>query len=94
MALLHPEADLSMSLVTWGADLLRQLHAKKGILLVDHLMDNWLRMDRRRVGDDFFNTLDFLYALGTIDREGYRIRLVTTSSSQQSLFDDLGGREE
>lgn len=77
MALLHPESDLSMSTVAMGANLLKILREKKRPLIVDELMESFLRADKRRTQVNFFTTLYFLYMLGTIDRDGYRIKIMS-----------------
>lgn len=88
MALLHPESDLTMSLITLGADILRQLHRQKVPVIVDDLLEGHLRGDRRRTPANFFAALDLLYSVGSVEREGYRIRLMT-EVSQPGLFDQI-----
>lgn len=75
MALLHPESDLSFSLFAQGADILRYLHKNSHPVIGDDLLDDFLSKDCRRTPAVFFSVLDFLYALGAIKREGYRISL-------------------
>lgn len=89
MALLHPESDLTLSLVAQGADILRQLHAHNGSVVVDDLLEKHLRLDSRRTTANFFAALDLLYAVGAIEREGYRLSIV--ASVQDSFSDDLFG---
>ena len=76
MALLHPESDLSMSTVAMGASLLRILSDRKTPIIVDELMEKFLRVDARRTQVNFFSALYFLYMLGAVDKVGYRIKIV------------------
>jgi hypothetical protein len=91
MTLLHPESDLSLSLLAQGASVLRLLHAAGRPLVVDDLLDRHLRADRRRTPANFFSTLDVLYALGAIEREGYRIKLLQHDEHSRAETGDLFG---
>lgn len=75
MALLHPESDLSMSLVAMGAGLLKDLRGKKTAVVVDELIESFIRDDKRRSQESFFNTLCFLYMVGAVEKDGYRIKI-------------------
>lgn len=91
MALLHPESDLSLSLLAQGASVLRQLHAAGRPLVVDDMLTQHLRADRRRTAENFFSTLDVLFALGAIEREGYRIKLLRHDDQHRFETGDLFG---
>lgn len=80
MALFHPESDLSLNIVAHGADVLRFLHKQHEPVIGDDLLEDFLRRDNRRTPSVFFAALDFLYSLGAIRREGYRIVLDKSES--------------
>ena len=75
MALLHPDSDLSLSLVFYGADILRILAQSKKAPNVDDLLNKYLVSDRRRTPQSFFSTLDMLYATGALDIRAYKVIL-------------------
>ncbi len=91
MALLHPESDLSMSLLAQGADILRELHTARRPLIVDDLLERHLRADRKRTSEGFFSTLDLLYTLGAIEREGYRVKALQLDQQTRGETGDLFG---
>lgn len=76
MALLHPDADLSMSLIAYGADVIRLLRLPSRPKTVDHLLERYLARDKRRTPQSFFATLDMLFALEVISVSGYKVHLL------------------
>jgi len=89
MALLHPESDLSMSSVAMGGSLLHIMSERKKPIIVDELMEKFLRADRRRTQVNFFSALYFLYMLGAIDKVGYRVKIVPPAAGD-TLQGELG----
>jgi hypothetical protein len=88
MALLHPESDLSMSEVAMGASLMKILSKKKKTIIVDELMEAFIKSDKRRSQENFFSTLCFLYMIGAVEKNDYHVKLVTSpkySSPQGEL---------
>lgn len=81
MALLHPDADLSMSLVAYGADVIRLLRLSAQPRSVDHLLERYLLGDKRRTPQSFFATLDMLFAMGVIAVASYKVHLLDQSKS-------------
>jgi len=81
MSLLHPDADLSLSLVAHGADVLRLLAQQHTPVFVDRALELFLMHDKRRTPQNFFNALDLLFAVEAVDVTGYRIRRVTNQSA-------------
>ena len=100
MPLLHPDSDLSLSLIFYGADVLGALQSSRTPFTVDALLEKFLRADKRRTPENFFSTLDMLFATGAIVVKSYRVILtpepkVTLSAPIVSpvirdLFTDLG----
>jgi len=70
--LAQPETDLSLSSIYLGSILLHDLKKKK-IVFVDDLMYEFLKKDKRRTPEMFFDVLTFLFMLGCIDLYGYKI---------------------
>lgn len=87
MALLHPESDLSMSVVVHGASVLDILKRHKKPMVTDELMEKFLRQDSRRTTVSFVCALEFLYTVGAIDHSKYRIGLNKTQELQLELMD-------
>ena len=90
MALLHPESDLTLSPIALGAVVLRALSGTRAAVLVDDLLNSFLSGDRRRTPSAFFDTLDFLYAIGAISKSGYRIKLATQPKLHGHIGDLFG----
>lgn len=80
MSLLHPESDLSMSVVAQGASVLSQLAKRKGPVLIDELFASFAREDHRRNLPSFMAALEFLFAVGAISHSDYRIFLERDTS--------------
>jgi hypothetical protein len=90
MALLHPDSDLSLSVVAQGADIIRTLHHAKKDIILDQALEKYLRNDTRRTPQSFFATLDFLFTIGAIDTVGYHLSLIKNRSRevrQQENYD-------
>ena len=66
MALLHPESDLSLSVVVMGAGILSEL-SKKSPIMIDDLLALFLKQDKRRTLINFYATLEFLYTIDAIE---------------------------
>ena len=73
MALLHPESDLSLSVVVMGAGILSEL-SKKSPIMIDDLLALFLKQDKRRTLINFYATLEFLYTIDAIEHEHYHIK--------------------
>lgn len=74
MALLHPENDLSLSVIVMGASLLKIL-SEKSPVMVDDLLASFFKQDRRRTAANFYSSLEFLYAVGAVEHEHYHIKI-------------------
>ena len=86
MILPQPESDLSYSVIVVGADLIGILKKdKEKQMIIEEAMRRFLAQDKRRTKKLFFDTLTFLYALGIISEDHYRVRLIN-GYSQKTLF--------
>jgi len=83
----HPESDLSLSLMVLGSELIEFLSKKRGYVFVEDLLIKFLQKDERRTPDLFLDTLTFLYSVGAIHYEGYKIKKVEKNDyTQRALF--------
>lgn len=97
MALLHPDADLSMSLIAYGADIIRLLRLPAQVKTVDELLEKYLMRDKRRTPQSFFAALDMLFALGVINVTGYKVHLLERARPTTPLVTytpDLFGNDD
>lgn len=77
-----------------GADIVQILSIKKRkdtFVLVEDVMEEFLKGNDQRTPDMFLNSLSFLYAVGIIERNEYRIKLLRhnkqdTRQIQTALF--------
>lgn len=96
MALAHPDSDLSLSVIVQAADIIRGLNAAKKPVVLDHMLEQYLRRDPRRIPQSFFAALDFLYAIGAIDTIGYHLQLIksrTREIKRQDNYDLFGDND-
>lgn len=92
MIYLHPESDLSLSIMVLGAKIIKLLQPKKkskdqrpSFQPTEDILKNFLKGDSKRTPNMFLNALTFLYIGGLIERKGYTIRL-TPKQMQGKLF--------
>lgn len=79
MILAHPDSDLRKNLMVVGADIVSILDAKNHrdkFILVEDVMEEFLKADNQRTPDMFLNSLSFLFAMGIIERTDYRVKLL------------------
>jgi len=92
MILPHPESNLKINLMVLGADVIDIMSKspfKNKFAIVDDIMVKFMKADKNRTPDLFLYSLTFLHLIGSIEKKGYKIRLVVNSESntfQQSLF--------
>ena len=79
MILPHPETDFKQNVLVVGADIIKILKTESKqskYVLVDKVIDKFLKLDNKHTIELFFDSLTFLYALGFITHNGYKIKLV------------------
>ena len=92
MILPHPESNLKINLMVLGADVIDIMSKspfKNKFSIVDDIMIKFMKRDKNRTPDLFLYSLTFLHLIGSIEKKGYKIRLVVNNESntfQQSLF--------
>ena len=91
MILPQPESNLKTNLMVLGADIISIMSNspfKNRYAFVDDVMQKFLKKDRERTPDLFLYSLTFLYTLGSIEKMGYKIKLVKKEYTQITLFDN------
>jgi len=81
----QPESDLSLNIMVVGADVIKLLKQNKDYMIVEDLMTKFISRDSRRTRNLFFDTLTFLYTLGLIGADNYKVRL-RYGFTQKTLF--------
>jgi hypothetical protein len=81
----QPESDLSMNIMVVGSDIIKILRKSKDYLIVEDLLYKFLSVDKRRTPELFFDTVTFLYSLGIITEDNYKVRL-KHDYTQKTLF--------
>ncbi|MBX3257154.1 MAG: hypothetical protein KF862_23665 [Chitinophagaceae bacterium] len=93
MILPQPESNLKTNLMVLGADIISIMGNspfKNKYVIVDDVMNKFLNKEKERTPDLFLYALTFLHTLGSIEKKGYKIRLVkqvNEDENQISLFD-------
>ncbi len=92
MILPHPESNLKTNLMVLGADIISILNNnpfKNKFIIVDDVMHKFLSRDKDRTPDLFLYSLTFLHMIGSIEKKGYKIKLVKKENDDQiSLFNN------
>ena len=73
---IHPESDISLNAIVLGTDVVSFLKKKRGYIFVDACIKDFLMTDQRRTAEHFIDALTLLYALGSIEISGHRIRII------------------
>jgi len=79
MILPQPESNLKTNLMVLGADIINIMGNtpfKNKYAIVDDVMNRFLSRDKDRTPDLFLYALTFLHTLGSIEKKGYKIKLV------------------
>lgn len=71
----HPESDLNLNIMVLGAEIIQILRLKKGYVLVERVMEDFLQADHKRTPDMFMHSLVFLFIFDLIDEKDFRIKI-------------------
>ncbi|MHB8879966.1 MAG: hypothetical protein ACYC69_00490 [Thermodesulfovibrionales bacterium] len=85
MIIPQPESDMSMNLMVVASDILDFLRGQKDSALVDNVLKAFLSKDTRRTPDMFFDAVTYLYSLGIIREQEYKMRVVY-GDTQKTLY--------
>ena len=69
------ESDLTMNVIVVGADIIWILKKNREYMIVEDLLKHFLKQDKRRTHNLFFDTLTFLYALEMIKEKDFKVTL-------------------
>lgn len=91
MILAHPDSDLKKNLMVVGVDIVKLLtikNRKDKYVLIEDIMEEFLKLSDKRTPDMFLNSLTFLFTVGIIERNEYRIKLLNPikQKKQTELF--------
>jgi len=95
MILPQPESNLRTNLMVLGADIISIMGNspfKNKYTIVDDIMNKFLKGDKDRTPDLFLYAITFLHTIGSIEKKGYKIKLVKKEiqeGNQTSLFDNV-----
>ena len=90
MILPQPESNLKTNLMVLGADIISIMGNspyKNKYVIVDDVMSKFLNRDKERTPDLFLYALTFLHTLGSIDKKGYKIKLVKKENEENMNID-------
>lgn len=93
MILPQPESNLKTNLIVLGADIINIMGNspfKNKYVIVDDVMQKFLKRDKDRTPDLFLYALTFLHTLGSVEKKGYKIKLVKKENEEETqiiLFD-------
>ena len=88
MILAHPDSDLQKNIMVLAADIIKILSArnrKDTFILVEDVMEDFLKASDKRSRDLFLNTLAFLFSVGIIEKNEYRIRLLKPAKQKKQV---------
>lgn len=81
----HPESDLSINIMVLGTDIIKILK-KTDFILIEKLLEKFLKKDKKRTPNMFLNTVSFLYCFDILERKGYKIGLKLRTPAQLFIF--------
>lgn len=91
MILPHPESDMRLNIMVLGSEIVSMLKSKKNsdnFHFIENVLSDFLKVDKKRTVDLFIFSLIFLYSVGIIEHQGYKIKLNSQieSTKQLNLF--------
>jgi hypothetical protein len=84
MIIPHPESDMSLNLMVVASDILSILHENEYVL-IDNAFKEFISRDARRTPAMFFNAVTYLFSLGIIKEQNYKMRIVN-GDTQTTLY--------
>ena len=85
MSIIQPETDLSLNIIIVAGDIIEFLKKKSEPQIVEKTLKDFLKKDKRRTHDLFFDTLTFLYIIGMIWEKNFKIKLFSYDKKQTSM---------
>ena len=88
MILPHPETDFSTNILVVATDIIKELKQHKKTVLLEKVMQSFLKKDIKRTPVLFIKSLVFLYSFGLIEYDNFKIKLTPRKTeNQMNLFE-------
>ena len=71
----QPESNLSLNLLVLGSEVIRILKTKRSFVIIEDVMSEFLKDEPQRTPDLFMSTLTYLFAVGLVEYQGYKLKL-------------------
>ena len=82
MVIPQPEGDLSLNIMVLGSEIINIIKKNKSKnLIVEEVMFDFLKGNKRITPENFLDALTFLYTLGLIDYKNYKIKVNRSGNS-------------
>ncbi len=90
MILPHPETDFSTNILVVATDIIIELKQYNKTVLLEKVMQSFIKKDIKRTPNLFINSLVFLYSFGLIEYDNYKVKLTPrTKKEQMILFEEM-----
>ena len=86
MIIPHPESDLSINILVLASEIIDRFKSRKNYVVVEEIMRDFLKKDKKRTPEAFLDALTFLFTIGVIEYKAYKVRLKTNDFTQSRLF--------
>lgn len=86
MIIPHPESDLKLNVLVLGSELIEYMKRKNKFVIIEEIMGDFLKKDKKRTPDLFIDTLIFLFLTDIIEYKGYKVRIKKNDFTQTNLF--------
>jgi hypothetical protein len=82
MLMPQPEGDLSLNTMVLGSKIIDIIkRQKRKNVIIEEVMSEFLEKDKRFTPENFLDALTFLYTLGLVDYEHYKVRMISGGNS-------------
>ena len=71
----QPESNLSLNFLVLGSEVIRILKTKRSFVIIEDVMSEFLKGEPQRTPDLFMSTLTYLFAVGLVEYQGYKLKL-------------------
>ncbi len=75
MIIPHPESNLRESIIYYGNEILEKLYKNRSGILIDALLQEFIKKSPDRTQKQFIDTITFLYAADLIKIDEYKIKI-------------------
>jgi hypothetical protein len=71
----QPESNLSLNLLVLGSEVIQILKTNRSFVIIEDVMSEFLKDEPQRTPDLFMSTLTYLFAVGLVEYQGYKLKL-------------------